>query len=153
MTNDNTQDKISDAIVVECDLDAAPEKVWRALTVPEILAAWLMPNDIDPTVGRRFTFEAGAGQSAVECEVLAAEPNRLLRYRWCGGEAERDAAGRRLDSILTFELAETETGGTHLRLVHDSFSASPHQSVTSLEPGWAPEAANSNSRTRMLLAA
>ena len=28
-------------VVVECGLDASPEKVWRALTVPELAADWL----------------------------------------------------------------------------------------------------------------
>jgi uncharacterized protein YndB with AHSA1/START domain len=30
-----------DAVVTECDLPEAPEKVWKALTAPELLAAWL----------------------------------------------------------------------------------------------------------------
>ena len=28
-------------VVVECGLDASPEKVWRALTIPELAADWL----------------------------------------------------------------------------------------------------------------
>ena len=61
-------------------LPDAPEKVWRALTVPELLAAWMMPNDIKPETGSRFAF---AGPDApIECEVLDAEPGRLLRYSW-----------------------------------------------------------------------
>ena len=56
----------------ECDLPDAPEKVWRALTVPELFAAWMMPNDIKPETGSRFAF---AGPDApIECEVLDAEP-------------------------------------------------------------------------------
>lgn len=35
-----------------------PERVWRALTDPKALAAWLMPNDFAPVVGHRFTFRA-----------------------------------------------------------------------------------------------
>src|SRR5690606_6774805 len=30
-------------VMFEGPLDAAPEKVWRALTVPELLNAWLLP--------------------------------------------------------------------------------------------------------------
>ena len=36
------------SIVVDYDLPYPPEKVWRALTEPELLAAWLMQNDIKP---------------------------------------------------------------------------------------------------------
>jgi uncharacterized protein YndB with AHSA1/START domain len=42
----------ADAVITGCELPDAPEKVWRALTVPELLAASLMPNDI-PTRERR----------------------------------------------------------------------------------------------------
>ncbi len=85
-------------IVTECDLPDAPEKVWKALTAPELLAAWL------PEANRS--------------ELLAAEPNKLLRYRWAGGEHDRDAAGRVIESVVSFELTGTPGGGTHLRVVH-----------------------------------
>ena len=87
-----------DTVVTECDLPDAPEKVWKALTVPELLAAWL--------------------PDAVDCEILAAEPNRLLCYRWRGDARDTDADGRVLESVVTFELTGTSTGGTHLRVQH-----------------------------------
>jgi uncharacterized protein YndB with AHSA1/START domain len=85
-------------VVTECDLPQAPDKVWKALTVPELLKAWL--------------------PDAVDSEILSAEPNRLLRYRWPAKEDERDEAGRALESVVTFELSDTSAGGTHLRVVH-----------------------------------
>jgi uncharacterized protein YndB with AHSA1/START domain len=87
-----------DAVVTECDLPEAPEKVWKALTAPELLAAWL------PEV--------------VDCEVLAAEPDRLLSYRWRAGADDKDAVGHPVDSVVTFELSRTANGGTHLRVDH-----------------------------------
>jgi uncharacterized protein YndB with AHSA1/START domain len=92
------------AVVTECDLPEAPEKVWKALTVPKLLAAWL--------------------PDAVDSEILAAEPNRLLRYRWRGREEDRDERGQTLESVVTFELTQTQSGGTHLRVVHRLVSAS-----------------------------
>ena len=79
----------------------------------------------------------------IACEVLEAEPNRLLRYRWLSepdigegdlgegdlgegdlGEGDLgDAESRPLDTVVTFVLTRTETGGTHLRLVHSGFPA------------------------------
>lgn len=114
-----------DAIEFECDLPEPPEKVWRALTVPELLAAWMMPNDISPETGSRFAF-AGP-EAAIECEIIDAEPERLLRYSWrerpqpgdAGRQARLDSP---LDSIVTFTLARTVSGGTHLRIVHDGFA-------------------------------
>ncbi|TIQ35849.1 MAG: SRPBCC domain-containing protein [Mesorhizobium sp.] len=104
----------------ECDLPDPPEKVWRALTEPELLAAWMMPNDMKPETGRRFAF--AAPDIAIECEVLEAEPGKRLRYSW--HERSRDDATNPLpafDSIVTFMLARTVSGGTHLRIVHDGF--------------------------------
>ncbi|TKB30817.1 MAG: ATPase, partial [Mesorhizobium sp.] len=31
----------ADKIEFECELPEPPEKVWRALTVPDLLAAWM----------------------------------------------------------------------------------------------------------------
>ena len=87
-----------DVVVTECDLPEAPEKVWKALTIPGLLAAWL--------------------PEAVDCEILAAEPDRLLCYRWRAGTDDKDAVGRPLDSVVTFELTGTASGGTHLRVDH-----------------------------------
>ena len=95
----------SNTVVTECDLAEAPEKVWKALTTPELLEKWL--------------------PEARDCEVLAAEPNRLLRYRWRAGEADRDESGGRLDSVVTFELTDTLAGGTHLRIDHRVLVAAP----------------------------
>ena len=110
-----------DAIEFECDLPEPPEKVWRALTVPDLLAAWMMPNDIRPEIGNRFAF-AGP-DAAIECEILDAEPGRLLRYSWRERPQPGDAARQDpLDSTVTFTLARTVSGGTHLRIVHDGFA-------------------------------
>lgn len=123
MTHDAKPSDDARSIVVECDLPEPPAQVWRALTEPELLAAWLMPNDIRAEVGARFTFqaEAQAGGGPIECEVLAVEPLRLLRYSWRDDDGSRDVSDRAVDSTVTFVLAATPNGGTHLRLVHDGF--------------------------------
>ncbi|WP_217574649.1 SRPBCC domain-containing protein [Mesorhizobium sp. GbtcB19] len=104
----------------ECDLPDPPEKVWRALTEPELLAAWLMPNDMKAEAGRHFNF---AGPDApIECEVIEAEPGKLLRYSWRERPGASDADEfPAFNSIVTFTLARTASGGTHLRIVHDGF--------------------------------
>ena len=109
----------SEAVVVDYDLEEPPHKVWRALTQPDLLAAWLGPNDIRAEVGHRFEVAAGSGSDgAVHCEVLEVDPGRSLTYSW---REERDE-GPALDSLVTWTLTPTYLGGTRLRLVHDGFA-------------------------------
>jgi uncharacterized protein YndB with AHSA1/START domain len=87
-----------DALVFECALEAPPEKVWRALTIPEYLERWLKPAQ------------------NVELAVVTAEENRSLTYRW--REAGQGAILGMEDSLVTFELTPTAEGGTWFRLTH-----------------------------------
>jgi uncharacterized protein YndB with AHSA1/START domain len=130
MTRDDRPAEPADSVVVDCDLAEPPEQVWKALTVPELLADWLMPNDFRPQPGRHFTFQGGPGSARIDCEVMAVEPCRLLRYSWCSGEPA-DGGGR-LETVVTFELSGTATGGTHLRIVHCGFASSAGQSTVML---------------------
>ena len=88
----------ADALVFECALDAPPEKVWRALTIPEYLARWLKPAD------------------DVKLAVVTAEENKSLTYRW--REAGQGAIAGMEESLVTFELTPTTNGGTWFKLTH-----------------------------------
>ena len=79
---------MTDAIRTDSFFPHPPEKVWRALTDPELLASWLMPNDFAPAAGHKFRFRSrpmGDWDGVVDCEVLEIEPHRILRYSWEGG--------------------------------------------------------------------
>jgi uncharacterized protein YndB with AHSA1/START domain len=119
----SSETRTDDQIITECDLDEEPGKVWRALTEPDLVASWLVPDDVD-------------------CQVMEAEPKRLLRCSWRSRNDERDDAGDRLETVVTFELSETERGGTHLRIVHEGFVTMMHSPAI----GWA---ANDNGETMM----
>src|ERR1700687_2319737 len=62
------------------------DDVWRALTDPTALSTWMMPNDFEPHVGRRFSFKREAlppnTRGTVECEVLALEPPSRMVWSW-----------------------------------------------------------------------
>lgn len=112
------------SITVEYDLPQPPEKVWRVLTEPELLAAWLMPNDIKAEVGYRFNFQvqpAPGWDGVVHCEVLEVEPLRRLSYSWRGGADSNQGYGQAIDTVATWTLTPTADGGTHLRLDHTGF--------------------------------
>lgn len=88
----------TDALVFECALDAPPEKVWRALTIPEYLERWLKPSE------------------AIDLSVVTAEENKSLTYRW--RESGLGAIVGAEDSLVTFELTPTVDGGTWFKLTH-----------------------------------
>ena len=127
------------AITVEKVLPYAADRIWRTLTTRELIGKWLMPNDFAPQVGHTFTFRTrpmGDWDGVVDCEVLACEPPRLLRYSWKGGSDSNPAYGSRLDSVVTWTLTPVE-GGTHLRMVHDGFVFPGNRfAFDAMSPGW-----------------
>lgn len=78
--------------------------VWRALTDPEQLALWLMPNDFQPIVGHRFTFRTDPGpgfDGIVRCEVLELAPEERMVLSWVGGP---------IDTRVSFTLSDAPGG-------------------------------------------
>jgi uncharacterized protein YndB with AHSA1/START domain len=117
---------------LEFDLAYPPAKVWRALTEPELLAKWLMTTDMEPVVGKNFTFKqptaaGGRWDGIVNCEVKEIELHKRLRYSWGGGG---------LDTMVTWTLAPTPKGGTLLRLEHSGFAPSDKQAFEGAKMGW-----------------
>lgn len=116
------------AIEVDQFLPHAPSTVWRALTDPTLLSRWLMPTDFKPDLGHRFTLDAGR-HGITQCEVIAIEPERLLRFSWHNGP---------LDTIVTWRL-EREGTGTRFLIVHDGFDPDQQahrQAFESMQAGW-----------------
>ncbi|WP_243711249.1 SRPBCC domain-containing protein [Actinomadura sp. KC216] len=104
------------AIEVDEFLPHPPAKVWRALTDPDLLARWLMPNDFRPVVGHRFTFATRPipnvdFDGTIECQVLDLDAERLMRISWGGGT---------LDTTVTWRLVP-EGRGTRLFIRHEGF--------------------------------
>lgn len=96
-----------------------PATVWRALTEPDLLARWLMPNDFRPVIGHRFTFRtdpipAVDFDGVAHCQVLTVEPERLLVISWRG-------AGERASLWTVSWRLEAEGRGTRLFFEHDGF--------------------------------
>jgi uncharacterized protein YndB with AHSA1/START domain len=118
------------SVVLEREVAYPPEKIWRALTQPHLIEAWLMKNDFEPVVDHRFKFSADWG--SVDCQVLAIEPNRTLSYTW-------GAYG--LESIVTWTLTPTSTG-TRLRMEQSGFRPDQQQAYGGAKAGWSRFLAN-----------
>jgi uncharacterized protein YndB with AHSA1/START domain len=120
----NTTSTETLAVIVERELPHPPEKIWRALTQPHLIAEWLMKNDFLPVMGHRFNFHADWG--TVACQVLTIEPNKTLSYTF---------AANGLESVVTWTLTPTGTG-THLRMEQTGFRPDQQQAYRGAKGGW-----------------
>jgi uncharacterized protein YndB with AHSA1/START domain len=85
------------ALVLEYDLDAPPEKVWRAVTIPALRERWLPDADL-----------AGAEP---ESSVAGEE----VRYRL------RESEPPFRESHVTFRIEPNEAGGTRFRIIQEAY--------------------------------
>lgn len=81
-------------LVFECELDAPPEKVWRAVSTPAFRDRWLPRQDL------------------ADAEPISTAPGEEVSYRM------RDNDPPFLVSIVTFQVRPDANGGTILRIVH-----------------------------------
>ena len=119
------------SVVVERDFAFPPEKLWRALTQPHLIAEWLMKNDFDAVVGRRFNLRGDWG-GVLDCEVLTVEPNKTLAYTW---DFPNDDPAFNVKTVVTFTLTPTVTG-THLRMEQAGFRPDQKQAYGGAGHGW-----------------
>jgi uncharacterized protein YndB with AHSA1/START domain len=127
---DNTAPAQSESISFEFELHHPPEKVWRALTNPELLSEWLLPIlELKLESGTAFTFKTQpypGWDGIVHCRMLGVEVHKKLSYTWVVGS---------MDTVVTFTLTPTASG-TRLSLVHSGFKPDQKQNFGGARYGW-----------------
>lgn len=121
MSETSTQTR---SVVAEREVPYPPEKVWRALTQPHLLEAWLMKTDFEPVVDHRFELRADWG--VVDCQVMSVDPYTSISYTW---------TSLGLDSIVYWTLTPTGVG-THLRMEQAGFRPDQEQAYQGAKFGW-----------------
>jgi uncharacterized protein YndB with AHSA1/START domain len=128
---DQTARSQTESISFDFDLHHAPEKVWRALTDPVLLAEWLLPVvDLKLEPGAAFTFKAPpqpGWDGSVNCRFVEIEAQRKLSYTW--------VVGFGIDTVVTFTLTRTASG-TRLSLVQSGFRPDQKQNRGGARYGW-----------------
>jgi uncharacterized protein YndB with AHSA1/START domain len=121
-----------ESISFEFDLHHPPEKVWRALTDPALLAEWLLPVvnlNLKLEPGAAFTLKAPpqpGWDGIVNGRMLEIEAQRKLSYTWVVGD---------IDTVVTFALTPVPSG-TRLSLVQSGFKPSQKQNFGGARYGW-----------------
>ena len=116
-------------VVVEKDFAHRPEKVWRALTERDLIAQWLMENDFQLEVGRRFQLRSQAmpgWDGVIDCEVLVAEPYERLSYSW---------GTMGMQNAVAWTLTATP-GGTLVRMEQSGFGSDQDGAYKGATYGW-----------------
>ena len=121
---------MTQSLSLEFDLKHSPEKVWRALTDPALLAEWLLPVfefKLEPGAAFLFKTQPYPGwDGTVKCQVLEIEAHRKLRYTW---------SVPFLDTVVTFTLTPTASG-TRLSLEQSGFKPEQKQEIGGARYGW-----------------
>jgi uncharacterized protein YndB with AHSA1/START domain len=123
------------SLLIERELPHPPEKVWRALTQSALIEEWLMRNDFEPIIGRKFTLRAAPAphwSGVTDCQVLAVEPYKMLAYSWnsSGEEAENG-----LKTVVTWTLTPTPDG-VLLRMEQSGFREHQSANYQGASYGW-----------------
>ena len=97
-------------------VNASCEAVWKYLTDPDLLAAWLMRNNFSGQVGKDFQFRAQPNKDwdgILRCRLVELVAPKKIAFTWNAN----DIGG---ETLVTIEL--TEKGDqTHVRLIHANF--------------------------------
>jgi len=116
-------------LVIERVFPHPPEKLWRALTETPLIAQWLLKNDFEPVVGRKFQFRSEPvpnWDGVINCDVLIVDHLKQLSYSW-------STLG--LDSVVLWTLTPAE-GGTHVRMEHSGFRPDHKAAYQGANYGW-----------------
>jgi len=127
---DTTVPSQTEALAFDVDLRHSPDKVWRALTDPDLLSEWLLPAvgfDLKPGAAFKFTAQPQPDwDGIVNCEVAEIDAKRKLSYRWIVGD---------LDTVVTFTLTPTASG-TRLLIVQSGFKPDQKKNWGGARYGW-----------------
>lgn len=115
------------------------EDIWCALTCPEALAEWLMPNTFTvATAGTKFRFqfdpEPLCASGIVECEILDSNPPHSMIWSWQNGPHK---VGGKLPPPMKVEWNLTEVpNGTRLTLIQTGLKGQSWIIPFAMSFGW-----------------
>lgn len=115
------------------------EDVWCALTSPEALAEWLMPNTFSSaTVGTEFRFQYDpdpiCASGIVQCEIIEVSAPSSMTWKWQNGP-QKTGASNPPPMLVKWEL-KPEGKGTRLTLTQTGLKGQPWFIPFAMSFGW-----------------
>ncbi len=99
--NDLKTEKQAKGVVLEYELDASPEAVWRAISIASFREKWLPAGDL------------------ADAEPVSSTAGEEIRYRM------REQEPPFLESVVAFRIDPNAEGGTTLRVIHRLVETEP----------------------------
>ena len=117
-------------------IKAPPERVWEAITTPELIAKYFFGTRTDSTfeTGTRIrNWSPDRSQLWTDNAVLESEPPRRLVHTWRSLYEEALAAEE--ESRVTWEIEPQEGGYSQLTVIHDRLEGAP-KTAEIVSGGW-----------------
>jgi uncharacterized protein YndB with AHSA1/START domain len=124
-------------------VDAPVEKVWRAVTEPELIGKWFGRPELSGAGAGSTGTISWPGRHPIPLRVESVDEPRLVAYRWNNDDAlgtAPDDLDESTSTVFTFTL-EPVDGGTQLTVVETGFerTSDPAANMTSHAEGWTSE--------------
>ena len=122
--------------VFEIFIKTTPERLWEAITDPDLRARYSfgVRVDSDWSEGSTYTSSVPGVVEIATGENLEVDPPRRLVHRWVAGYSEELAAEE--PSRVTWEIEPQDDGTSLLTVVHDRLEGAPKTAVSVSGPGW-----------------
>ncbi|TBR10478.1 MAG: SRPBCC domain-containing protein [Candidatus Nitrosotenuis sp.] len=121
------------------EINASPEIVFRALSIPEEITQWFPDQAIlEPKVGgkMKFTFFSKGAKPVdrdffPEGEIIEFVPNKKLSYTWTPQDIQDFPR-----TIVTWSLEQIGQNKTRVTMTHSGFTGKPHELFKEHSYGW-----------------
>ncbi len=132
-----TMNEVQTTQVYQLFIKASPERIWDALTKPELVSQYFHGARLDAEIvagGRWIARSPDRSKLWNDSAVLEADPPRRLVYGW--RSLYDDEMALEEESRVTWEIEPQDGGYCKLTVIHDELEGAPKTAASVAGPGW-----------------